>query len=283
MFRNLGTILVTSLTFFCLSLFAEDNKVELPLEVIARASHNQALSLNDHDEVLITFHETSGSKYAIWSPKKNLELIADPKKGPYDYYNYTKLGNNGMVTGNKRDISYNSIPIIWSHSLGLQELNIAKDISDDGAQEFTLVDVNSFGQIIGSYKTKAGYTRAFIWERGRARKLSIDNDLERLGYTAINIKVHAINDKGALLGSFESGIKHPLKDGWVVKKTIYFLWDGNTHIIDLFSVTNVRVSDLNNNNQVLLSTFDEYDRGGSTQMYLWSVEKGLRAGSYIGR
>lgn len=232
---------------------ADTYKIDIPNSVIASSYYSRPLSINDHDEILIQFHGEGTGGLGIWSNEDAIELV--PLTGGCSFW---KLGNNGVAIGSKN--GYLDQPAIWSPALGIQTIDITKDILDThnhyGWAPPTLIDINSFGRIIGTYEDKTRRQKAFIWEYGKAREFSINQEALNIGYEVISLNVITINDQGAILGSFEYGYKHPLKDVWIVEGTKFFLWNGKLNLIEEpVMCHHFEAVDLNNKNEILVHFF----------------------------
>ncbi len=250
------------------SLQGNDYKIDIPNAIIAQSRWSEPLSINAHDDVLIEFHtEGGGRRYAVWSSEGDIEIL--PRRHPITFW---KLGNSGAVLGNRSTM--------WSYSTGIQKIDITKDIPDVKlhSESPKLIDINSFGQIIGTYQDKDHIEHSFIWENGRAHKFSIDKEAVKLGYQISSTSVLAINDRGSILGSFKYGSKHPLKDSWIVEGSRYFLMNKELHLIDspeeteMYSPCMAFQPQLNNNDQVLMTGFK--DDTGVSKTYLWNEKTG---------
>lgn len=263
-------LIAFTLLFAIQSFFGECyTVVPVPTEIISKYGCSLPLSLNDHNEVLIRLISDDLDGYAIWSGGRKVQIISTDDS----YAQFIKLGNNGMVVGrasfkNSKGVWQNA-PAIWTSSSSVQEINISKDIPEFSETNFSSIDINSFGQIIGNYLPKNKTWRAFIWTQGKAKDLAIDKAAAALGYQIINIHVQSINDLGTIKGYFEYGSKHPYKDKWLNEGRKYFLWDGELILIDMPEGYSEAV-DLNNLDQVLIKNSNEKNNG-----YVWSEDKGL--------
>jgi hypothetical protein len=259
-------IYIFALTTF--RLHGIDYKVDIPINVIEQSNFSVPISINEHDEVLLKFYDGPSERTVIWNKKDTLDII--PNLEGVQFY---KLGNNGMVLGSKYDdddCHPCSQSIVWSRTLGIQIIDISKNILD--VRHVKLIDINSFGQIIGSYKDLSDFEHAFIWEHGKAREFSISEEAALLGYNVLSINVKAINDQGSILGSFTYGSKHPLKNSWIIEGTKFFLWSGTLNLIDNPKMY-TEVIDLNNNNTVLVH--GHYPEEEYTNTFLWDPRSGL--------
>lgn len=269
-------------------LFSDNYKIEIPSDIITQADSSTPISINDHDEVLIQYN----NKYALW--KKNQPVEDIKNNSEYYYWQFHKLSNSGIVLGTGADTKQNKIvPVIWNSALGLQGINIYNDIHNIQPNGITPIDINSFNQIIGNYQTITGNKSSFIWDHGVAKELKLE-DLKDQGYEPINIQVIAINDLGAILGSFQYGHLHPKKNKYIIEGERYFLWNGKTHVINIPENTvdffyareweNIqwKIVDLNNNNDVLIKynyikyTTNPNISSGYNKIYIWNPSNGLR-------
>lgn len=269
---SLVIILTTSL------IGKEGYDTHLPFSLISANSQSSGLSLNENGSVLCYF----GNAYAIWHNDNSYEVIDNP-----DNIHFIKMGNDESIIGKQSKWPY--LPVLWKKESGITEIDISRDISNihqqhKGIFSADLIDLNSSGTLIGNYINTDEKKQSFIWKSGKATRFSIEAEAFYQGYTVSSTSVISINEHGAILGRFEYGAKHPLKNQWINEGFRYFLWTDRLHIIappmgikatgpvngiiPLFYPT-----DLNNHNAVLFASEDTLNNTCDT--YLWTPESGL--------
>ena len=260
--------------------------IDIPQEVISKVNSSDFKGINDADEVLICFDVDKKREFVIWSKSNPLLLVYKC------HYTIAKLTNNGTVLGVFEGETLPSgvlspqKPSIWTKEKGLQKLDIDNQLPKaintsayGGVFPTRLIDDNALGQIIGSYTTKDGRSRAFIFENGKAKDFDIDNDVYACGYQVMNIYVKQINNRGSILGVLDYGHKHPLKNTWIKEGTLNFFWDGHILLIDLDVPFEERyklhIEGMNNNDEILSCMLDWSSSGEfNPKTYIWRPNEG---------
>lgn len=268
-------------------LFSEKTYVlEIPTEIISTSNYSSFLGVNDNNEVLIQTNVQTNDdvavQYAFWSKNKPLFIL----KNDLEIYNFKNNIAFGRIYNPNWQQDWGWQTIIWTHSSGAQKLDAVNLSNINLNANLALIDANSCGQIIGSYQTKNGKNRVFIWENGKARDLNIDDELYARGYQVFNIYATRINNHGNIFGSFDYGYKHPLKDQWIKEGAIQFVWNGQVHFITIPEYT--QIQGFNNDDEILFWENVNEGSGDESRSYpkifAWHFEKGPRSimeGSHV--
>lgn len=252
-------------------IYSENYILEIPTEVISQSNGSAHYGLTDTDNVLVICGAPL-HKFALWSRNEPLTFIE--KTG------FTKIKGNGYAIGH-----FSSKPMIWTKASGTQVLELEKLLPNILPNSYIqIVDINSAGQAIGHYRTKDGKKQNYIYQHNMAKDFNLEDELYACGYQVINVNLTQINDKGNLVGDFEYGYKHPLKNTWIKEGSMHFFWNGQLHLLELsnsFSQDIICITNtiLNNNDEIILSTNESSKLHPEIlylpKTYLWSKDKAI--------
>lgn len=146
---------------------------------------SNALSVNDHGQVLGVYVINNKYHFFIWEKKKGIKLLDLPNRiQPKILNNIGQVAGNVLVEGDTERARARGF--VWDPTRGYTEFETARA---DG--QINVSDMNDHGQIVGGNRY-----RAFLWESGVLRDLGSLTDDTSDGTIAFSI-----NNLGQIVGA----------------------------------------------------------------------------------